>query len=62
MKGIARSDGVGLGTDDLVRINDEAAVFAGADVGFQLSCLLEGHPDRRGITLFPSLPTTTSGH
>jgi hypothetical protein len=48
--GLLAGDGVGLGTDDLVGINNEAAVFALADVGFQLACLLEGHPDRRGVT------------
>ena len=43
--------GVGLGADDLVGIDDKAALLALADMGLEVERLLEGHPDRRGVAL-----------
>jgi serine/threonine-protein kinase HipA len=42
---------VRLGADDLVGIDDKAAVLALADNGLKAERLLKSHPDRRGVTL-----------
>src|SRR5450631_1493997 len=46
---VLAAPGVRLGADDLVGINDEAALLAPADMGIQFPGLPEGHPDRRGV-------------
>jgi hypothetical protein len=39
-----------LGTDDLVGVHDKAALLALPDMRLQFQGLLEGHPDRSGVT------------
>ena len=40
-----------LGADDLVGVHDKTPLLALADVGLEFQRLLEGHPDRGGVSL-----------
>ena len=51
---------VGLGAGDAVGIDDQLAMLALADIAAELQRLLEGQPERAGVTLQRRTPTTAS--